>query len=543
MTTHPPHSGRARCPMLLAAVVAALLVVAGCTGDDTDAITDETTTGTSATTESDRTEVLRPDVVPLPAGVRGARYPAWSADGDAIVFSGIPEGSDRVELLRIAEDGTDFACLTCNLERPSIEPLLKAIAFPDDQRLLVRVGEQSPIRNGTHAVIECTPSVTDCDEATFSPIDAPATEDAAVQQPQREFRLAPDGVTVGFSQVRTAEDGSTAFVAAVGSLRRSGSRYVLDDTRVVSRLGELKNFTPDGAAVLISGFTTLPDRAADPDIVRIDLATGEQTEVTDNGDYDEDIAFAPDGETYAVFSGRGAGLFETVSQVRRPNDIGPGLDALFSALFVNNRRELLEPWLVPTGAEQRGEWGQLLNPGSLEEGWDARTLVGWHPDGDRVLFWEDRGDPFAAPTADGTRIVVVHLTDREPAPTPSADPSPTPDWGEPLAGYVPPALAVATSRDGAVSGRVVVDFTPSATPGAGTIEVTYQDYSDDGEWVVDGTERADFDGGLAGASRYRADLVLSGDHEGYLRADATIDPTGIDGTIESEVDGNRLRLP
>ena len=47
-------------------------------------------------------------------------------------------------------------------------------------------------------------------------------------------------------------------------------------------------------------------------------------------------------------------------------------------------------------AEQDGDLGQLLNPGSLDEGWDARTLVGWHPDGDRLLFWEDRGDPFDA---------------------------------------------------------------------------------------------------------------------------------------------------
>ncbi len=137
-------------------------------------------------------------------------------------------------------------------------------------------------------------------------------DEPAVQQPQRELRLSPDGITVGFSQVRTAADGSTAFVAAVGRLRRTADRYVIDDARAVSRLGELKNFTPDGRAVLIAGFTTLPDRAADPDIVQIDLTTSEQTDVTDNGDYDEDISFAPDGRSYAVFSGRGTGLFETM---------------------------------------------------------------------------------------------------------------------------------------------------------------------------------------------------------------------------------------
>ncbi len=548
MTT-PTSADRRRSGRRAVTTLLTVVLVAGCSGSDSGrgersepATTTVAEDGAGAQDAGD--EATRLEVVPLPAGVRGARYPAWTAEGDAVLFSGIPEGRDTVELLRVDEDGTGLACLTCDVERTSDEPLLKALAFPDGERVLVRIGEQTPLVNGTHAVVECTPSVADCADAAIVPIEVPSTDDAAVQQPERELRLSPDGSMVGFSQVRTDAEGGTAFVAAVGTLRRAGDRYEIDGARAVSRLGELKNFTPDGAAVLISAFTSLPDRAADPDIVRIDLATGEQTEVTDNGDYDEDIAFAPDGESYAVFSGRGAGLFETVSQVRRPNDIGPGLDALFSSLFVSHRRELLEPWLVPTGAEQEGRLGQLLNPGSLDEGWDARTLVGWHPDGDRLLFWEDRGDPFDAPTADGTRIVVVHLTERDPTPAPSPDPSPRPTWAPELAGYLPDALPVARSRDGEVSGRVTVEFTPA--PGGssgGTIEVTYEDYSDDGGWVVDGTERAAFETGLAGSSRYTAELTLSGDHDGYLRAQATIAPTGIEGTIESEVDGRVLRLP
>ncbi|MCB1004370.1 MAG: hypothetical protein KDB35_09325, partial [Acidimicrobiales bacterium] len=500
MTVPTRPRPRHRTAAVAVAVALAGLVAAcgGSEGDGETATSDASeATATSATVASD--EAIRLEVVPTPDGVRGARYAAWTADGGAIVYSGIPEGRDTVELLRVDEDGGDPACLTCDVEHSVDEPLLKAIAFPDGERILVRVGEQSPIVNGTHAVVECAPSVADCADATLVPIEAPSTDDAAVQQPQREFRLSPDGSTVGFSQVRTAADGSTAFVASVGTLRRDGDRYVVDEARVVSQLGELKNFTPDGAAVLVSAFTTLPDRAADPDIVRIDLATGEQSDVTDNGDYDEDIAFAPDQASYAVFSARGTGLFETVSQLRRPNDIGPGLDALFGYLFVDHRKELLEPWLVPTGAEQHGDLGQLLNPGSLDEGWDARTLVGWHPDGDRLLFWEDRGDPFGAPTADGTRFLVVHFPGRTPAPAPEVATSPTPEWAPLLAGYVPEELPVAESRDGEVSGRVTVVHTPSATtPGAGTIEVTYEDFSDDGEWVIDGTESATYDGGLTG---------------------------------------------
>ena len=53
---------------------------------------------------------------------------------------------------------------------------------------------------------------------------------------------------------------------------------------------------------------------------------------------------------------------------------------------------------------------------------------------------------------------------------------------------MPPALPIAESRDGEVSGSVTVTQTDGDTPGSGTIEVTYDGYSDDGEWVLDGTE-------------------------------------------------------
>ena len=528
-------------------VAVALLVAAGCSSGGSDAGSsdgDDTETTAATTGDTAGPEALEQTIVELPGDLRAARYPVWSADGEDLVFSALRPDGDTVEIYRISAEGGKATCLTCDLERADDEPYLKPLAFSDGERILIRVGEQSPVTNGTHAVIECTPSVADCADAELVPIEVPATGDDALVQPQREFRIAPDGETVGFTQVRTDAAGGERFTAIVGRLQRDDDRYVVDDPRVVTSLGELKNFTPDGTAALISAFTTLPDRAADPDVIRIDLATGEISDVTDNGDYDEDLAFAPDGGSYAVFSARTTGLFETVAQVRRPNAIGPGLECLFGYLFANHRKELLEPWLVRTGAEQEGELGQLLNPGSLDEGWDARTLVGWHPDGTRILFWEDRGDPFDAPTADGTRFVIVDLVDRQPSPAPDpAPPSPAPTWAPELAGFVPDALPLVESRDGEAGGSMTVTHTEGDQPGSGSIEVTFDGFSDDGEWVIDGTESATYDGGLTGGCEYQADLTVSGDHEGFLRADATITPGSIDGTLESEVDGRSLSLP
>jgi hypothetical protein len=553
MTDHPrtatTRSGRVAVPRRRLAALATLAIVAlasaACTSgsDASSADGDQSGEATASTAPAASEETIEQTIVDLPDEVLGARYPVWSADGEALVFSAVPADGDTVELYRVAPDGSGLACLTCDLERTDVAPYLKPLTFSDGRRVLLRVGEQSPVTNGTHAVLECTPSVADCADAELVPIEAPATGDDAVVQPQREFRIAPDGQTVGFTQVRTDGDGAERFVSIVGTLRRLDDRYVVDDPRAVTSLGELKNFTPDGTAVLISAFTTLPDRAADPDVVRIDLASGEMTDVTDNGDYDEDLAYSPDMASYAVFSGREQGLFETVAQLRRPNDIGPGLDCLFGYLFANHRRELLEPWLVPDGAEQDGDLGELLNPGSLAEGWDARTLVTWHPDGTRLLFWEDQGDPFAAPSAGGTRFVVVDLLEREPAPARDGGPSPSPRWAPELAGLVPDSLPIAESRDGLVSGTVTVSQTDGERPGSGAIEVSYDGFSDDGEWVVDGTESSTYDGGLVGGCEYRADLRVSGGHEGTLRADARISPGSIDGTIVSTVDGRELSLP
>ena len=478
----------------------------------------------------------------------GARFPIYSADGGRILFSGTPAGGSRVEVMSVAEDGSDLRCLSCGAATGSDAALLKAIPFADGERVAVRVGEQSPLQPADHAVLECTPSVADCESAELVPIVPPAADDPAVVQDQREVRISPDGETVGFTQVRRRPDGDNAFVAVVGRLRRAddGSAYEVDHPRVVSTLGELKNFTPDGQAVLVAAFTTLPDRAANGDIVRVDLATGEEEAVTVDGDYDEDISLSPDQAWYVVASGRGSGLFETVSQVRRPNFLGPGIEPLTAYLFAHHRRELLEPWLVRVGAEQDGDRGRQLNPGSPDDGYDGRTLMTWHPQGDRILFWEDRSDPFGPPTG-ATRIVVAHLTDRRPTATATAArpaaPSPEPAWAPALPGFVPPPWPAQPSRDGEESGTATVTRRAGPEPGQSIVEVRYDGFSDDGDWVVDGTEAATYDDGLLGATTYTADLQLSGAHQGYLRADATISAGGIDGTIESDVDGRTLTLP
>lgn len=543
----------------------ALMLLGGCMAGDGPgrASTDPSSTTSTPSAEPEPVEL---SVVPVPAQVEGVRFANWSADGDRVVFNARSAGQPSDEIYLVSPDGTGLKCLSCGAQvgtgLDENAPLLKPIPFRDGQRILVRVGEQSPIKPADHGVLECAPSVAECTSARVLPIVAPSADDPSVRQDQREVRIAPDDTTVGLTQVRQRGaqvrqrgNGDGAMVAIVGRLRRVGvdgpeARYEVEDARVVSDLGELKGFTPDGAAALVAGFTTLPDRAANPDVVRVDLATGEVSDVTQADGYDEDIDFAPDQRSYVVASGRTSGLFEAVSQLHRPNFIGRGLEPLTAYLFTEHRADLLEPWLVPVGAEADGAIGQPLNPGSSAEGYDGRTLVRFHPEGNKVIWWEGTGDPFAPPKGPTTRIVIADLVAREPVDPVSATRSPVPDWAPELAGYLPPESTSAETRDGKAAGRVqVVERTAPSTSNHGseavttTITVTYEGFADEAGWIIDGVESATFEDGLLGTTHYVADLSLTGRHEGWLRADAAISAAGIEGEITSSVDGKALRLP
>jgi hypothetical protein len=481
-------------------------------------------------------ERIAPRVVALDPTMR-PQFPRYASDGSQIVFSAASSVSTRTELFSVHEDGSALRCLSCGVAPDVAVSLLKPFPFPDHRRLLVRIGEQMPDQPARHAVLECDPGLIGC--SALVPIATPPAGDAVVLEDQREFRIAPDGVHVGFSQVRQTPGGDAMLIAVVGTLRRAATSYEVDDPRVIDARGELKGFTPDGSAALVAIAMVGPYEAANPDVVQVDLCAGGVTRVTYALDYDEPLELAPHGDSYVVGSGRGAGLFETVSQLRRPNFIAPGIRPLTAFLFQNEREAIIEPWLVANGSESAGALGQRLNPDSAAEGYEGRAIANWSPAGDRIVHWEGLlGDD----SEDGnTRIVVIELLDRSPRPPGGAVLSPDPSWAAPLTGFVPPDVSIAPSRAGRVSGST--EITRRAVASGFELEVEYHDFSDDGDWTINGFERARYPGGTARASSYRADLTASGHHVGWLHADAVITPVQITGAIDSEVDGRALHLP
>jgi hypothetical protein len=486
-------------------------------------------------------EAVATRVVPLPAAVTGVRFAAYTADGSRLLASATSTGFAGTQVVSFTEGGTGLRCLTCATWNGA--ELLKPAAFPDGRRVLVRVGPQTPTTPADHAVVECAPSVLDCRSARVVPIVPPAASDPNVEQDQRELRLSPDGVHVALTQIRRTPSGRATGVGIVGVLSRGPSAYQVADARVVATGGEVKGFTPDGQSVTFARFLDAFE-AGNPDDVTVDLRSGRERRLTTALDWDEDVDLAAQafrGRRWMVVgSGRGTGLLETVSQIRRPPVVETGIQALPFAVFGTRNPQIAEPWLVDANDARPGYLGQPLAAGAIAAGWDSKPNFRWKPDGTAVVFWQQRIGGTA------TRVVVARLTERRPGRPQPVRATPAPRWAAPVGGYVPPDVSVPSLHRGRVSGTIEVAQRPSPVPGFDfLIEVTYRNYADEAGFVVDGVERSYYDRpGLYGAdSRYSADLRVTGRHTGYLRArDVSISPGAIAGTIESSLDGRRLSL-
>lgn len=480
-------------------------------------------------------------IVSLPASITSVRFPGYTMDGKKILAAAMSTDFPGTQLISFTESGTQLQCLTCAVwDGPE---LLKPIAFPDGRRVLVRIGPQTAVSPADHGVVECTPSVLDCRSAQVIPIVPPSAGDPNVEQDQREFRLAPDGIHVGLTQVRRTPSGQATGVGIIGTLARRGDAYEVDDARVVATGGELKGFTPDGQSVIFARFFGAFE-AGNPDDVAVDLCSGRERRITTALDWDEDVdvsAYPHAGRRWMVVgSGRGTGLLETVSQIRRPTFIETGIQALPFAVFAKRNAEIAEPWLVEENDPRSGSLGQPLAPHAVSSGWDSKPNFRWKPDGTAVVFWQQQIG------GTKTQVVIAGLPARRSGLPKPARATPLPRWAEPIGGYVPPDASLPRLHRGRVSGQI--DIVQQSSPVAGfdyLIEVTYTNYADEAGYIINGVERSYYDRpGLYGSnSLYTADLQVSGKHSGNLTAhDVRISPAAIRGTIESQLDGRQLTL-
>lgn len=474
--------------------------------------------------------VLNPTVerviLDLPDGITNPNTPRFSEDGQSIYFGATPAAGGRQEIYQISVDGSKVECITCGVSTEVTAGLSRVVPFQDGSgRLMIQV-TTSP---NSYVVYEET-----ADGKQLVPVITPPAG-ARVLDPQREMRISPDGTHVLFSQIQMSPQGLITAVPVVGRLERTDAGYEIADARVVYPVGEGKQWTPDGKGVIILGGRY---EAGNVDDIVVDLETGEVTRLTGNLDYDEDIDMSPNGQWIAVGSTRGYDALTPMSRIVRPAFLPADIQgAVYEAYRGTGDSTNItnQEWVIAIEDDLKGENGiPVFSDG---DGYTARSMASWNSTGDAVAFWEaskvDETD---------TRLVIAKLDyTTSVGPVEGDRTTPDPTWAPELKTYVPSAapLPPTGTYAGAGGGSAVVSEATDATTGHIVRTVTYTDYVNEQGMILNGTESTDTTASQS-SIHYLADITVTGEHTGYLKADANINKLQrtMTGHITSDLDGD-----
>lgn len=474
--------------------------------------------------------VLNPTVerviLNLPDGIKNPNTPRFSEDGQSIYFGATPAEGGRQEIYRISVDGNDVECITCGVSTEVTAGLSRVVPFQDGSgRLMIQV-TTSP---NSYVVYEET-----ADGKQLVPVITPPAG-ARVLDPQREMRISPDGTHVLFSQIQMTSTGLITAVPVVGRLERTDAGYEIADARVVYPVGEGKQWTPDGKGVIILGGRY---EAGNVDDIVVDLETGEVTRLTGNLDYDEDIDMSPNGQWIAVGSTRGYDALTPMSRIVRPAFLPADIQGAVYEKYRgtgDSTNITNQEWVIAIEDDLKGENGIPVFVDG--DGYTARSMASWNNTGDAVAFWEASGAD-----ATDTRLVIAKVNyTTSVGPVAGDRTTPDPTWAPELKTYVPSTapLPPTGTYAGAGGGTAVVTEATDATTGHIVRTVTYTDYVNEQGMILNGTESTDTTASQS-SIRYLADITVTGEHTGYLKADATINKLQrtMTGHITSDLDGD-----
>ncbi|MFF7656246.1 hypothetical protein ACFZCY_41575 [Streptomyces sp. NPDC007983] len=531
----------------------------------------------------------------------GITYAGAPETGPASIYSG-------PQVLVLRTDGTTFPngeawkCLTCGVSFGSdietsqfVYP--PANELPDRKRVLVGNGILECGTDGAdYAVTDprCTPARTRITPIYWNdkPLFTPG-EDGINNG--REWRLSPDGEHMVWNIVdfkaltvvpyvgRLAYDQQNrryhlTNVSILGNLSPAHQPLIVEDGNQLrlhhaGMVGEPRGFTSDGRATL--GIQSLNSDSMDA--WATDLATGSSRPLTRQAHYTDPMAMSPDGKWLLSEEVNGSGRLDFISGMP---GIPPLTAQLSTAPYVsgirnNGNRRYFSPWLV----DPKTGRGFQINAGS-DRNWNAAADPAWLADSTAVVYTENlacganptphRCADSREPGARNSRLMIARFPGLKPS-TPVA-PAPVSDktWGVPYTpGENPPhASPVPTGTytlRGKESGSATVRITNNS---AGTqtlsIGVGYNNYSDDGTNIINGTEKVErvsntslgCTPGTASAlacTTWTEDLTLSGRHTGTKRTGPegfTLGPSVMlrndfqaVGTLTTTIDGTTYTQP
>lgn len=493
------------------------------------------------------------ETIALPSGY-AASTPIWTQDGRHLLFS------SGGQLHTVKEDGSDLQCISCGLPNdPRIVPAAQEAfkdVFPDGRRVLWGDFERA-------FVLECAPSVLQCDSRELLPVDVSAERGTGIPgllDPlilgSGVWHLAPDGVHLGWTASRL-----DTRPMLVGRLERRSDRYVATDIKTVNPPGprngldsdprgwtnggalyELKGFADGGASVtyVTSQFE------GNPDLYKTNLATGAMTRLTGHPDWDEDSGDSPDGELMLLHSDRGMHRVDAAGLLPRRSFVDYPISVNAAIYYVGHDEGFqcdLQPWLLPASGDGDGRLlGQPLAPydgGDLHPQNNVPGRGAWDPTSTKVALTE-----MSYTTGLGSnRLLVARLKRAASRPQPVVS-SAVGSWARRPGDYkgTIDSNALLVTVNGLHSGRAFL--THFGTIAAGNWSVTYDRYSDDGLSFLSGTESVVSPLLAQTPATMRADLRLTGARTGYMRADYTIGRSlgrpVASGGVDAMLDGYRI---
>ncbi|KAK1535837.1 saponin hydrolase [Colletotrichum paranaense] len=444
-------------------------------------------------------------------------------------------------------NGDAWKCITCGVSAEDQAVLVAPLDYPqifrDGKRLLA--GPQV-IECSAELVSEaCTP-----DQVHVYPIRwNTAVNGSGIGGTIRELRIHPGNEHLGFNSF-TVTSGKVSQFAYIGRLAFNKApttgeplvpRYDLANVNLLFStndkqpveidpedssllrinydaitVGELRGFSGTGKEVTYIGY---PAESSNIDVFAADLVTGKVRRLTAHPEYTDPVDVSPDDQWTVAMDTRGSGRQMFMAGLRGIPPLTDLVSASAASSTRNNQgRRFFQPWLIDGHGDRGSYFGQQLNaegsgiPGSgaiNDAEWNGRADPKWSNDGTRIVYYqaltvfpECGGEnplpcyPSTAPGGRTERMMLAHLTSRQPLAPPSVESlGDTIPWATP---YVPgthaPERPFPTNGNftlkGKVSGWANVTITPNSGGGLpGTVAVEYHNYSDDGSNVLVGSEK------------------------------------------------------
>ncbi len=358
--------------------------------------------------------------------------------------------------------------------------------------------------------------------------------------------MSPDGVHVAGTLVTTK--GALVLVSELTRVSdEKGDHYELQNSKVITGDkketdtsafrpsshggGEVKSFLEMGRYLTCSSVF----ESSNFDLSKINLATGEVTRLTKHFSYDEGTYPSPDGKWI---------IFQTHRQTTRMDAFGliprPLIAGMPQAAGVAYQRNAEFEGDLPdarrfyglTMVDQYGDRARLPEDGytgqNITVAKDNFTLYNhfgnftWDPTSTHGVFWEQLDPKVQKPGGKEGRLRMIRFTSRKP--TKPLEPF-TPDmkWAIDLKDikWSLPVMPEEGILKGYVSGYAEIS---TQKPASGSQEeprraIKYFNFSDDGEYVLNGTESTTLGGNFATPVSWDADIKVSGKRTGFLKVE------------------------